>query len=80
MAICHECNGFGITHYGPEIWECEKCSKCDGRGSVEFIEPYLIIYTDDKQKRIELPLYGTVTITCHDGEVKYIETTTKEKV
>jgi hypothetical protein len=53
------------------------------------MEPYIIIYMDDtssksaympKQKRIDLPLHGTVTITCHDGEVKYIETTTKEKV
>lgn len=44
------------------------------------MEPYIILYLPNKQKRIDLPLHGTVTITCHDGEVKYIETTVKEKV
>ncbi|SPF51138.1 conserved hypothetical protein [Candidatus Desulfosporosinus infrequens] len=35
---------------------------------------------DGKDKTITLPDYGEVKIVCHDGKVKTVETTVKEKI
>ena len=40
----------------------------------------VLIRGDNKEKIIALPDYGEVKIVCHDGKVKTVETTVKEKI
>ena len=40
----------------------------------------IIIQDGEKQKTVNLPDYGEVKIICHDGKIKTIETTVKEKM
>jgi len=40
----------------------------------------IIIVYGAEQKEVRLPRYGELKIVCHDGKIKTVETTTREKV